>query len=237
MKIVGFIPESFVDFPGKICSTLFVSGCNLSCPWCINPDLVLNRIQKNYKLDYILKRIHSLNNSFSMINSITITGGECTLYPDLPELCQALKKEGYKVKVDTNGTNPMMLIELIFTGLVDYIAMDVKHLPSQYEKVVGRNLTPLERFNIVESILLLKENLVPYEFRTTVIPGVHTVEVIKEMSEFLKDSELWYLQNFFSGKKYLDSKYESIKPFSSEEMQSFINIGKKNIKSMRIRSL
>ncbi len=237
MKIVSFIPESFCDFPGRVCSTLFLPTCNFNCGYCFNSDLVLDKIQKDYKLNYVLKYIQTLNNSLNLIDSICVTGGECTLYPDLPELCQALKKEGYKVKIDTNGTNPEMLIELIFTGLVDYIAMDIKHLPAQYEKVVGRNLTPLERFNIVESISLLKENLVPYEFRTTVIPGVHTVEVIKEMSEFLKGSELWYLQNFFSGKKYLDSKYEFVKPFSSEEMQSFINIGEKNIKRMRIRNI
>jgi pyruvate formate lyase activating enzyme len=237
MRIVGFEPESYVDYPGKCCTVLYLPGCNFRCGYCFNPGVARDHIHKNIELKTIFRFIDDLNKNIFFIEAITISGGEPTLHPDLLNLCKKIRRKGLKIKLDTNGTNSRVLLELINKKLVDYIAMDFKYIPAEYEKVAEINVSMKDKLEIANSVTILKSGIVDYEFRTTLVPGLHNESVIKEMGEYLRDAERWYLQNFSSGKKYIDKKFEQAKPFSKEEIETFIKIAKKNVKLARARNL
>ncbi len=237
MRIVGFEPVDFVNYTGKVCSVLFLPLCNFKCPWCFNKDLVENRVRKDFNLEkQILPRIRELNERTNYVEAVCITGGEPTLNSDLPDLCGRLHEEGLLVKLDTNGTNYEMVTELIEKKLIDYIAVDFKFIPSQYEKAIGRNFSMEDKISLSKTFEQVLKEHVDYEFRTTLIPGLHTPEIIQEMSEYIKYAKRWYFQNFLPNKKYLSSEYETVKPFSKKEIEIFINSARKNIYYIGIRN-
>jgi pyruvate formate lyase activating enzyme len=237
MIISGVDLESFVDYPGKMCTTLFLSGCNFSCGWCFNPSLVRKQMDKNYKIDYIFDRIKEINSEKEWIKAVTITGGEPTINDDLEKLCRAIKHKRFLVKLDTNGSKPEVLETLIEKKLVDYIAMDLKFIPYRYNEIEPK-CNPQDIIDSINLLLRRRGSRVNnYEFRTTLVPGIHNIEVLKEMGSFIKDSKNWYLQNFSSGKEYLDSKYKTVKPFSKEELENFKESLKIYVDRMWIRNL
>lgn len=190
MKIYGFEKLSMVDFEGHLCATVFTGGCNFRCPFCQNADLVNVTNLEQYNEDEIFAHLEKRKN---VLDSVCISGGEPTLNPDLKNFIQKLKQRGLLVKLDTNGTKPDLLKELIDEGLIDYVAMDVKNSPALYPKTAG---AIVNMDDVGKSVELLKSNVVPYEFRTTLVSGHHSNESIEEMGKWLDGADKIYLQCF-----------------------------------------
>jgi pyruvate formate lyase activating enzyme len=215
MQIKGFHKTSMVDYPGNICSVIFLSNCNFRCAYCHNPEIVLN----NPKIDEISQDniLKNMKDRKKWIDGVCITGGEPTLHNDLPEFISKIKKEGFLVKLDTNGSNPDMIKELLDKRLVDFISMDIKSNLEDYEKAAKTNV---DIENIKESIDLIKNSNIDYEFRTTVVPDLHDKDNIKKIGELLKGSKAFALQNFRPG-KCLNEFYNEKTGFSKEELNDF----------------
>jgi len=206
---------SLIDYPGKLCTTIFLGGCNFRCPYCFNIDLVLKpetlkTIPEDVVLGFLAERV-------GFIDGICMGGGEPTLHRELPRFLSKVKSLGLLVKVDTNGSNPDMLRRLIDEGLVDYIAMDVKAPLEKYGEAV-RVEVDVER--IRESIELIRNSGVEYEFRTTVVPALHGEEDILKIAKMLKGSKRYYLQQFRPDRT-LDPSFRSVKPYPMETLEGF----------------
>jgi pyruvate formate lyase activating enzyme len=193
IEIKGFLETSFLDWPGKLCSVLFLPRCNFRCPYCHNHPLVFRPEQyPSIPLEDILARLHSLGD---WIDGVCLTGGEPTLHVDLPLLIGELKRHGFLVKLDTNGSNPEMLETLIEAGEIDFVSMDVKAPldPFSYRRLAGLSV---DLTLILRSIEILKKGKVEHQFRMTVVPGLHREEDIKNLGEQLKAGPRLVLQNF-----------------------------------------
>lgn len=193
MLIKGLQKLTLLDFPEKMACTLFTFGCNFRCPFCHNASLVLadraddSIISEEEFFSFLQKRR-------GMLEGVCISGGEPTLQPDLPDFIRRIRDLGFAVKLDTNGYRPAVLRALIDGGLVDYVAMDVKNSLSRYPETVG--IARFDTAPLEESMDLLMENRVPFEFRTTLIRGLHTPESIAEMGKRLAGEERFFLQTF-----------------------------------------
>ena len=235
MDVKGFIDISFVDWDEKISSVLFIPSCNFRCPFCHNVNLVLCP----EKLETIpFEDIEDqLKRHKGWTDGVCITGGEPTIHSSLPELCSKIKKMDFLVKLDTNGTNPIMLKELMDRKLVDYVAMDIKSplTAEKYSKATGVNAESLLE-NVKESIRLLMESSIDYEFRTTVVPTIHDVEDIEQICRSLKGCRKYVLQKFdvSIGKTVIDPDFMS-KSLSEEEMQKFLTAAQKFIPNAKLR--
>jgi pyruvate formate lyase activating enzyme len=193
IDIKGFLETSFVDWPGKLCAVLFLPHCNFRCPYCHNHGLVIHPEEyASIPLDEILSRLLSFR---GWIDGVCITGGEPTLHRDLPSLIREVKEHGFLVKLDTNGSNPEMLDELVDSGAIDFVSMDVKAPldPSSYRRLAGCSV---ELDLLWRSIELLKGSRVEHEFRMTVVPGLHQEEDIQTLGHQLKVGPRLILQNF-----------------------------------------
>lgn len=214
MKFKGWQKTTLLDYPGKIACTVFVTGCNFRCPFCQNPELVLEaETLPTIPEEEILK---FLKRRRGLLEGVVITGGEPTLYPDLPKFAKKVKDLGFLVKLDTNGTNPEMLKDLFEWDLVDYVAMDIKGPIEEYEKYIGQTQILNLKSKIKKSIGILLKGGIEFEFRTTVVPTLHTEEDLIEMAkEFDQLPIKWYLQGF-RPIKCLDPKFEKIRPYPKE---------------------
>jgi pyruvate formate lyase activating enzyme len=207
--IGGINPNSFIDYPKAISYVIFLSGCNFKCPFCHNSSIVNNKttpIDINTVINQLKERKH-------FIDAVVVTGGEPTIYgEDLITLLSLIKELGYKVKLDTNGTNPKLLKKIIDNKLIDFIAMDIKNTFSKYEETVN---CKVNIDNIKESIDLIKENRIKYIFRTTVNKTNHTKEDIEEIISYIDDKN-YILQNY----KYSDEQIEKkdLGNFKEEEL-------------------
>ena len=180
MKITGLQIMTLLDFPGRIACTVFLQGCNLRCPFCHNSDLLgpvgMTKISVEVLLAFLKKRK-------GMLDGVCITGGEPTVHKDLPELLRAIKDLGYPVKLDTNGSNPAMLKELVAQHLVDYVAMDIKNSREKYGLTAG--VPGLSMDKIEESMAFLLSGAVDYEFRTTVVRELHEKKDFQNMASWI----------------------------------------------------
>lgn len=238
MVIGGLEKLTLIDYPGELAAIVFTQGCNFRCHFCYNPMLVWP-VQEG-KLKY--ERDHSFfeeNDLFEFLRSrvgklsgVVITGGEPTLHQDLPEFLQKIKDLGYKIKLDSNGTNPEMLKRVLDLGLVDYLAMDIKNSPARYDKAVnvGVNLDKLR-----ESIKMIIESGLPHEFRTTVVPGIHTKEDFQEMGEMIRGADKWYLQFFKSDTELVDREFEGKDKFTTKDMEEMAEIGREFVGFCEVR--
>jgi pyruvate formate lyase activating enzyme len=209
IEIKGFLETSFLDWPGKLCSVLFLPYCNFRCPYCHNHSLVFHPEQYvTIPLRDIFNRLHSLRN---WIDGICLTGGEPTLHAGLSSLIREIKRHGLPVKLDTNGSNPQRLESLIEAGEIDFVSMDVKAPldPFGYLRSTGLS-TDLKP--IAESIEILRRGKVEYEFRMTVVPGLHTEEDIQVLGHQLRVGRRFILQNF-NPENALDPSLRSIIPY------------------------
>ena len=166
------------------------------------------------------------------LESVVITGGEPTLQKDLPEFIEKIKKLGYLVKLDTNGTDPEMIEKMIDAKLIDYIAMDIKAPLEKYESVVGANI---DLAKIKKSIKIIMTNKIPYEFRTTVVPELITQKDINEIGKMIENSEKWFIQGFKSEGELVDREFEKKIPYAERNLIEMCNIGKKYVKVSEIR--
>lgn len=212
MALIGGLQKvTLVDYPGKIACTIFLSGCNFRCPFCYSKELVLPENIKNHP-QLIEEEIFSfLEQRKDLLEGVVLCGGEPTINSDLPDLCHRIKKLGFFLKLDTNGSNPEMLKRLIDEKLIDYIAMDIKAPLTQekYDYFTGVSL-PIEK--IKESIALIKNCGLDYEFRSTIVPGLHRREDIIQMAKDIAPAKKYFLQQFRNDKETIDLVLNSINP-------------------------
>jgi pyruvate formate lyase activating enzyme len=214
--IKGFIETSFVDWPGKIASVIFLPQCNFRCPYCHNYDLVLNPDQcPTVPVQHILTRLRHYGR---WIDGVCITGGEPTLFPDLRQLIETLRNEQLLIKLDTNGSRPQVLKRLLQDGLLDHVSMDVKSPldPESYSRCSG---VPVTIEHLQESVDLLQAHAPSYEFRVTVVPTLLTRNHLVQLAHELTGAAKLTLQHF-SPLHTLDPQCKKITPYTDGEMSS-----------------
>ena len=192
MRIGGLQKLTLLDYPGKVACTVFLSGCNLRCPYCHNPGLVLPEQSEGSEIPEA-EVLSFLERRKGTLDGVCITGGEPTLQLELPEFLEKLRRLGYAVKLDTNGTNPAMLKALLQERVLDYVAMDIKNSPSRYAETCG-GIDCLSR--VRESAALLMDGTVDYEFRTTVTRELHGTADLVALSRWIAGAHAWHLQSF-----------------------------------------
>lgn len=222
MIISGIQKTSLIDYPRKICTVLFTRGCNFSCGFCHNPELVkrslyLKPLDNNEVLSFLAKRRRT-------IDAVTITGGEPTLHRDLPQFIKQIKDLGYLIKLDTNGSNPDMIQQLLSQKLITYFAMDIKNSPHKYRQTTNRTI---DIKSIKKSVKLIMNSGINYEFRTTVVPGLHTEKDFEAIGKWLAGAKRYYLQAFRPAKT-LDPDFGNIKPFTQKQIAIFKEILEKH---------
>jgi pyruvate formate lyase activating enzyme len=227
MKILGFQKQSLIEYPGRISAIVFLGGCNLRCQYCYVPHLVLpEEIEKQKEIPQ--KEIFSfLKERRNFLEAVAVSGGEPTLNKDLPDFIRKIKRLGYLVELETNGTNSEMLKYLIERKLVDYIATDVKHRLDSFEKykeITGWVLTKEMFENIKKSIKILLSGKIDYELRTTIMKEFHKKEDILEICKEIQGAKVYYLQNYqknhtISGKTFT--------PFEEKEIEEIVKEGQK----------
>ncbi len=237
MIISGLQKFSLLDFPGSIAAIVFTQGCNFRCHYCYNPELV-----KISNTESLKEKGHSrmsegdffsfLDSRIGKLDGIVVTGGEPTIHSDLPEFLEKIRNKKLKVKLDTNGTNPEMLKMLLQRKLLDYIAMDIKGAGETYDEVVA--VQP-DLSQIKESIIIIKESNLPYEFRSTLVPELHNKKKIQEMGELIQGASKWYLQNLKTETNLLNEKFQNTKSFTTREMEELRQAGEGFVKKCFIR--
>ena len=218
MIIGGLQKTTLIDYPGKIACTVFLAVCNFRCPWCYSGELVLP--EKIIKQPRISEKefFNFLKEKQGLLDGVVICGGEPTVNKELPAFAEKIKKMGFFVKLDTNGSNPEMLKDLVKAKLIDYVAMDIKApIESRiYKKVLCEGV---ELKKIDESVQFLKNNSVDFEFRTTVVDTVHTKEDFLEIAKWIGGPDVkYYLQNF-RAEKTIDPEFEKIEPYKEEYLK------------------
>jgi len=229
--IKGFIKTSLIDYPRKIASIVFFPRCNFNCSFCFNPEMVndsedLREIKPEEIFDYI-------ESQKKWIDGVCLTGGEPTLQEGLPEFISEIKKRGFLVKLDTNGTSPGMLKKLLDQKLLDYVAMDVKAPLEKYEKVAGCKVN-LE--NIQKSVELIRSSGIEYEFRTTVVPEQLNKDDIKAIGEWLDGSKRYYLQQF-RPEKTLDKSFQGKKQYTPDQVKELADLVKSHFEKVEVRGV
>ena len=190
MLISGLQKTTLVDYPGRVACTIFTGGCNFRCPYCQNSDLVLYPEETEpYSEEEIFDHLARRQ---GVLSGVCISGGEPTLQPDLKNFIRKIKDLGLAVKLDTNGSNPAVLKELITEGLLDYVAMDIKHSRAKYASVACSPSFNLD--DIAESVDFLKEGHVDYEFRTTLVKEMHREADMTAIGMWLMGAKACYLQ-------------------------------------------
>ncbi|MCK4363334.1 MAG: anaerobic ribonucleoside-triphosphate reductase activating protein [Candidatus Aminicenantes bacterium] len=231
VEIKGLEKFAPKDFPGYISSTIFLGGCNFRCPFCHNSDLVLRpEILPTLPLDYFLSFLDSRK---GWLEGICISGGEPLLHDDLETLLILMKDRNLLVKVDTNGSFPSRLEDLIKKKLVDHIAMDVKAPLARYQEVTR---AAVNEEDIVRSVDIIKNSGLGYVFRTTLVPGLVGPEDIKQICQMLNGAKIFQLQQFVP-LNTLDSHYLQKKPYRREEVQGLAKIAEPYFSEVRIEGI
>ena len=218
MQFGGLQKTTLVDYPGRVAATVFTLGCNFRCPYCHNLELVLPDLiekQPKFSEEEILSFLRQRQ---GLLTGLCITGGEPTIHSDLEDFIKKVKELGYKVKLDSNGSRPEVLRKLIENQLIDYVAMDIKAPLEKYHLFTnGQDF----RQQISDSINLLKEGKVDYEFRTTLAPDILTEEDIFKIVELIKGAPKYFLQRF-KGIKTLDPSFSRKKPWPEEKIRELV---------------
>jgi len=230
MKIGGFQKFSLIDYPGKISAIIFTQGCNFRCPYCHNPELVnpklfTDTLDEDLILSFLKKRVGKLD-------GVVITGGEPLLQHDLIEFIKKVKEMGYFVKLDTNGSYPEILRELLAKNLIDYIAMDIKAPLEKYHDVVRADVCTEK---IMKSIRIILNGNIDYEFRTTVVKDLLTEDDLICIAKLIRGAKRYVLQRFVMS-KILDKSFASnAKCFSEDELNTIKEKVKKYVSECIIR--
>lgn len=227
MNIIGFVKNSFVDYPGKIASVIFTPGCNMNCWYCHNQSII-HENKNEYNKEKIL---NFLKERKGFIDGVVVSGGEPTLQPDLKSFITELKSMGFLVKLDTNGTNFETLKNLVQENLLDYVAMDIKAPLEKYSDITPINETDL--CNVKKSIEFLKTNKVPYEFRTTFAPNL-SVEDIKEIISYIGCVECYSLQCYQTPEHIKNDAFKNHVPSEFESLKLF---GEQCVKRMNVKNI
>lgn len=231
MKIGGLQPVTLLDYPHKVAAIIFTSGCNMRCHFCYNPNLVVpelindgNFLPEEDVLAFLAQRKKYLD-------GVCITGGEPALQSDIVSFCQKIKDLGYAIKLDTNGLLPNVVQELIDKKLIDYIAMDIKGPIDKYEKYCG--VTANDK-NILQTINLIKDSGLDYEFRSTLVKGLHDENDVEAMAKVIAGAKRYFLQNFNEQEVLVGNK-SGLMNFSGSEMTDFCKLAEKYVKMCQVR--
>lgn len=230
MKICGLQKLTLLDYPEKIACTVFTGGCNLRCPFCHNASLVLGnqegmQFSEDEIFDYLKKRR-------GLLDGVCISGGEPMIQPGLEEFIRKVRQLGYCVKLDTNGCFPERLKSLVKQKLVDYVAMDVKSSPGHYAETVG--IPDFDFSNVKESMDFLLGEPVDYEFRTTVVKGLHNAEILRDAAISIRGAKRYFLQKFVDSGDIVGT---GVSAFSDMEMEGFLKIVSPYVKSAALRGV
>ena len=229
MDIHGLQKMTLLDYPGKVACTVFLGGCDFRCPFCHNGELVEDpgpaQMDEAGLLEFLRRRR-------GLLDGVCITGGEPLLRPDLAGPLKAIKDLGFLVKLDTNGTHPHRLRELVEAGLVDYVAMDVKNSPERYAETVG--LEKLDLAPIRESVDYLLSGAVDYEFRTTVVKQFHDEGSFRAIGLWLAGAKRYFLQSFVDRDTVLRA---GLTPCSKEELEGFVRLLKADVPQVELRGV
>ncbi len=236
MIIGGLQKFSLLDYPGFPAAIVFTQGCNFRCQFCYNPMLVgpearRRKDKKGYPLSEDSLFVF-LRRRAGKLDAVVITGGEPTIHTDLPDFISRVRELGYKIKLDTNGTNHDMLAGLIKNKALDYIAMDVKGPANKYETITG---TQPDLNNIGKSVKILIESGLPHEFRTTVVPGLISENDIAAAGKMITGADKWFLQRFRSDTALVNRELETVDSYDDEMMEKMRKIGEKFVKRCEVR--
>ena len=231
MFISGLQKLTLLDYPGQVACTVFTGGCNFRCPFCHNASLVLPEqlvqdTDEEQVLSFLKKRV-------GVLDGVAITGGEPLLHKDIGAFLSRIKALGYRIKLDTNGSFPELLMELVRDGLVDRVAMDIKNAPELYARTVG--LDKLELAPIERSKDFLLTGAVDYEFRTTVVKGLHTQESLQGAAKWIRGAKEYYLQQFKDSGNVLD--IEGLSAFNEKEMHALAEGLRDLVPSVQVRGV
>ena len=228
MTIMGLQKLTLLDYPGKCACTVFLAGCNLRCPFCHNASLVLAKPEPAMAEEEFFA---FLKKRRGLLDGVCVTGGEPTLRKDLPGFIRRIKEMGYLVKLDTNGSNPEMLRQLIEEKLLDYVAMDIKSCPDRYAPTCG-GIDILSA--VEESLSILRESSVEYELRTTCVKPFHDTEAMEAIGKWLSGTQNYYLQAFVDSGDLVGS---GVSGFTKEEMEALRQAVLPHIPNTRIRGI
>ena len=231
LLISGLQKLTLLDYPGTVACTVFTGGCNFRCPFCHNAALVrpeeLNRENEEEQvLSFLRKRV-------GILDGVAITGGEPLLHADMPAFLEKVRALGYKIKLDTNGSFPDRLISIVRAGLVDRVAMDVKNAPELYAVTAGvldLDLRPIERS---KDFLLAGET--DYEFRTTVVRGLHTAESLLGAARWIEGAKEYYLQQYKDSGHVLTP--DGLGSFSAPEMHALADAVRPIVPTVQVRGV
>ena len=232
MFIAGMQKLTLLDFPGVVACTLFTAGCNFRCPWCHNAGLVLpdemsDRVLESEEvLSFLEKRK-------GVLDGVCVTGGEPLLQAELPDFLRRVKGLGYRVKLDTNGSFPERLEALVRENLVDRVAMDIKNGPSRYAETAGRKDLDLSAVTASKDFLL--SDPVDYEFRTTVVRGLHTEESLLEAADWIAGAKQWFLQQFKDSGNLIHG--EGLSAYTDGEMRALLETVQKKFPAAQLRGI
>ena len=216
MKIAGLQKLTLLDYPEHTACTVFTAGCNFRCPFCHNSDVVYNKtegVSEEELFEFLASRKGKLD-------GVCITGGEPLLQPDIVEFMQKIRKLGFLIKLDTNGSMYDKLVAIVNKGLCDYVAMDVKSSPNGYNIACG-GMVNVD--NVLKSIaFLIAQNKVDYEFRTTVVKQLHSKQDFEEIASLLKGCKRYFLQQYKHSHKVIKEGYSAYSEVEMKELCSFI---------------
>jgi len=203
MILGGLQKNSLIDYPGKLSCVLFLSGCNFTCPYCHNPQLVNGKFSKTSCLNE--KGFYAfLERRKGFIDGVVISGGEPTIHEEVVALCKRIKEMGYPIKLDTNGSRPKAIKSLIDKGLVDYFAMDVKTDPHRYPPAISKEYDPGQTLASIETIM---GSGIPYEFRTTCVKPIVDDQSIENIARIIDGADLYVLQRFHDSNGVLNPRF------------------------------
>ncbi len=230
LRIAGLEKNTLIDYPGKVAAIIFTYGCNLRCPYCHNPELVIRKLPRESTIphDYIF---NFLKKRVGKLDAVVITGGEPLIHDTLESFIKKIKKLGFLIKLDTNGFYPDRLKNLVDKGLVDYIAMDVKYPKTKYIQLTEKDGSVNKVF---ESIDIIMRSELDYEFRTTYVKFIHDLRSAEEIGKMIKGANKYYIQNFRSGDT-INPSLSDENSFSKKELLEIKKIMLKYVKKVHIR--
>ncbi len=231
MNIQGFSKTTLLDYPGLVACTVFTGGCDLRCPFCHNSGLVLSpRATEGYSVDEVLNHLRKRK---GILEGIAVSGGEPLLQPDLKDFLRKIREiGGYKIKLDTNGTHPQLLADVISEGLVDKVAMDIKNSPEKYSQTVGIHSFDVELIRASLSFIMLSG--IDYELRTTVVREFHDEASMRGIADFIRGAKAYYLQNFVDSDAVM---YGGLHGFDRGEIEVFADIVRPAVGLVDIRGV
>lgn len=229
MKIHGLQKMTLLDYPGKVACTVFLGGCDMRCPFCHNAELL--SVDAPAEMDDVAL-LAFLDKRKGLLDGVAITGGEPLLRPDIIPLLQAIREKGFLIKLDTNGNHPDRLMEIVNAGLVDYVAMDIKNSPSKYGQTIG--IPNFDLAKVRRSVAFLLEGKVEYEFRTTVVKQFHDDESFREIGEWIRGANKYFLQGYVDRDTVPDKNLSSC---DTEQMNHFLEIVTPYVKDAVLRGV